>query len=156
MAWYVTLSNLQFWPLTPSARFILTQRHTHSRAARMHCKSGLICQRSVSSLSVDSVWVSDECFECLEMSKCECVSVSVSYGCVRMFDSSWLTGICHYRGFRALSSGSLLISFNSLIVSCGLCRGGALCVCICPISNCFHTHTFKLLLLLQNEGFAVS
>lgn len=111
------------------------------RGARLSCQSAAFeCQMSVGSVWR---WANVSAF----------LSARVLHACVRMSDSSCLTGICHCRGFRAPSVGSLPISLNSLIVSHGLCRGGALCVCLCPISSCFQTHTFKLLSWLQTDEF---
>lgn len=62
--------------------------------------------------------------------------------CVHVFGVSYLTGVCHQRVFTASSVGSFLVQFNSLIVSCGVCRDGTLCLCICPISNRFCTNKF--------------
>lgn len=131
------VSSSQIDKHTPRAK-----THTLIHKARMQCKSGLICQSSVSLLSVGGVWVSDERYECQEMSKCKrlcvCVRAPVVYlKIVCVFYSTCSTGVCRR---NALPLGSFLMWFNRLIVSCGVCRDGALCVCICPISGRFWTN----------------
>lgn len=151
MTWHVTLKNVQVWPPTPSACLCPPKIDTQTPVPKctpshtkptLHCKSGLICQSIVPLLSVGSVWVSDEGYVCREKSKCERVcACEYAVVCV-CFGVSYLTGVCLHRVFTASSVGSFLMRFNSLIVSCGVCSDGTLCVCICPISNRFCPNKF--------------